>query len=269
MNEDAPYFLKAIMDAGSPLKSDIAKYLVRGLIGEDIIINERNDDCVSNCQNNVEECLPPGREKCGVKIADNFLLIDEKDSSQIIIGNHCIARFVEKGLISNVSMERLAEIRKLLSIKNVCISCWKLSKAIIHNKCSKIKENLHLELECVVLAKGLENVMHQVVGLQNIYAKLYPRSNLGCQKPFTKRDLETLREASETYSILYNNQEKIEQLKNNPILSSIMFQKRYPSTKQLAIVEKIMKDFDAMLELDSSGSAEYLKYGYVYPRKRR
>jgi len=262
------YTLTHIIDHHSLLKSIAAKELIKrvlsGLIPDLQYIDGFSEmdphADIQNCQNDVY--LPDKREICHVKVKDKFVLAPYPEGRALVIGNHCIGNFVEHNAISNVTPELLAEIRELMTIKNVCIVCGKScqSKQLMHATCRKRKEKLNTEIQ----------LRHKVKIFSLLLANNDTLRKINRNRTFTNKDVNLVNDLVESYPDLYENAERLSALYNNCIIKSIKMRRRLPSDKQLVVLKRIIDDYDFIKHLDwENRNPKYIQYGFVFKSQGR
>lgn len=244
--------LVQIIDNGSPHKHCIAVQIVeniRNIAGCSYIMKINKEP--ARCQNFLKE------NACSKRIMDEFIILNDRGET-LSIGNTCIARMVEKNLIDNLNIEQYKEIRKYIKNDFICNFCGKSFTKPFHKSCKK---------KCVFNAV-LEQLIVRVLkdDIRTIFKNLYLISN----NKFDARTIKSLKNFKNEYSMFFDNREKILSFKNNNLIDNIRKQKRLPSIKQTAIIEKIIDNYnrikriDSLRNLTSKVKTNYLKYGYVF-----
>lgn len=266
------FSLIEIKDTHSIYKSPIAKSLVEKVLYEKYNIRYTQVDNIlcnhTTCENNITEKYR--LKLCGVKIKDVFILKNDETNNFLQIGNTCIQNLVLENYISNIDRQDFVEIIKLLKIKNVCFLCRKNKNAGYHKKCLKgTNENIIVDLDQVrkhiVLVRQIR-VNHILNILQKFFKNNTFLKNLRKNMDFNKKTMNALDRFIDNYAIIIDNIDKLQKFKNNCIIKSVSRATRNPSDKQLVILEKILDNYERMIEYDSlNQNLKYIKYGFIFP----
>ena len=271
-----PYlYLTEIHDAHSSWKSlraiDIIQEILSGRYDVKYISNPNQNETYA-CTNPYTGDLIDGYLKehvseCGQCIKDVFVVEDRRPSNKKTkihwVGNHCV---------SGLFPDQLEDINRLLKIKNVCELCGgnttKMHKACI---LGTGKREGFLDKKEQTL---LKQQVHTVIKFQVQYRTL---RWLLSKTPFFKKPFRgdsirnqlTMAKYMGWYEHIYPYINDLKKFKNNPLINNIRNNTRYPSAKQIALLEKIIQDRDRMLKIDALNKPplNYLKYGYVYPSR--
>lgn len=279
------YSLVKIIDTHSSQKSkfasDLCKYSLYDRYNIEYISCIADSDDAVKCENNVvkknKDTFSTRKVKCNKKIFDVFVLKDIC-GKHYNIGNNCIQTFLQANKLSNIDINDFKFINKLLKAKKHCLLCGKNSNKGIHKKCVNggicdekyivspdmvnIKITLNLYIKINYYLKKLRTIFSGVCLINRTYDALYKNdSEYDCDE----RTLTALSEACKKYKDIIKYQKKLLKLKNNCIVNSVKTQRRFPSVKQLAILEKILKDYKRIRKIDKNNkNKNYIKYGYVY-----
>lgn len=286
----AQYKLVKIIDAYSNLKSpfaqEICAQVLRGEYNIDYVTYDEasNDEKSLNCQNNaVRKVKVNGaymikdiaRKACGTKIKDNFIVAKD-DGTRLTIGNSCIQLFLQAGLLRNVDAAEFDKIIKVLKTIHPCMLCGKNTSKHIHRKCICGEMRASLVDRKAVLTLNTLRCHIKIYPILKHLQALIPENTIVRRTSSIMLGNERGKVDTSTYSALcklkrelnsiFKEKKKLLALKNNVIVNSIKRQRRPPTIKQRAILERILKDYDRIKKLDDANtSPEYKSYGYVYP----
>jgi len=247
MNNDTTpeYRLVRIIDKHSPYKSILARMICYESFRQfGIHYISRYDKELSCCQNTLN-CKYTYR--CPQRILDIFVLKHIETGAEMEVGNHCIQSLILDGFViipDGLSHEDL--IRLINNLNNPSIPC------II---CG---EN-HVSKEWSFHKKCLTNKNNSVV-----------QNKKHCMKELIAREVlsRLMKILKEKYILLYQHTDKLLRLNHNPILDTMKRMKRFPTDKQMRIIEKIINNYNRMKQINDSYSHKdrhiYDRYGFVY-----
>jgi len=287
--------LTKIYDSNSSQKSDIAKMIVKDTLNKRFNIEyiggrkkydmEKNRDLsihgnhgcnkryILKPENYCDNFLRPNCKKiCGKDIHDIFEIELDKDNSEctmqpeiLDIGNHCIGQLAEEGFINNIDFN---VINQLLKINNTCFLCWRANERGFHKSCIKGKNDNLVNKRQVQLQQKINNEIIRHKFLKDIDGLFNGNTlvkNIINATDVSQRTIYAINEFRANNKFILKHNAKLKILRNNCIIDSIKRQCRQPSVKQMAMVEKIVKDFDRIVKIDSLNTCEkYKRYGYVY-----
>jgi hypothetical protein len=262
------YKLIRIIDRHSPLKSPVAIEIIKTeLNNHEIEYVECFDSSEARCENDIVKKRGKSIKPCGMAISDLFVVSDGKNEKKI--GNHCIQTLVEAKAIYNLDQERYRIILEKLKARNVCMLCGKNNKKDIHKKCAQGKGKNYIVSENQVKIRAavmLELVKFNTLNkLLKLFQGIEFIQNAGASATLSKKTINAIKAFEDEHRLIVDNAGKLLALKNNCIVRSIRWQRRKPSVKQIAILEKILADYERIYDLDREcGDKTYLKYGYVY-----
>jgi hypothetical protein len=266
-----------ILDAHSKFKSEIAKQLVNQTIESFDIKYSVKDDYFEKCKNTIrldkKTQTPKVIDSCNHAIKDVFLIQNTETEEEIRIGNHCIADLVTLNLVVNVNYEQIQTLFKLLNTNNICIICnTTCNTDIIHKACLKgittrkidyCKEQIKFKYK---LKSDLNNFFEKREFKYTMFTlrRIFQGVN-GLNLKFSQLNKDKINNLKEKYSVIFDNQTKLLELRNNCIVKSIMKQRRFPSDKQIIMIERILQEYPKIRQLDRENTnSKYIKYGYVF-----
>lgn len=281
------YNLIKIIDNHSHLKSLFAiemckydiytKFKVIYFEGFKTNTTEGADRCENDVVKKSGDKFLKNPKMCNIAIIDNFILEDVKSGRVITVGNHCVQTFLEAGLLANIDLDDFKEIIGMMTPRTPCILCEKNTKKHVHKKCTtlktkpedykvcynsvKIRPNLNHHILASVYYRQLKDLMPGVSLVNKVGDVLYKFS----LNNIDKSTINALNALCNQYEKLLTNKDKLKSLKNNCIINSIYTQRRTPTVKQLAIIDKILDDYDRIKKIDDENKdIKYQKYGYTF-----
>lgn len=273
--------LVKIIDAKSKFKCDIIKKFIRENLKtmniEYIVLNpEKHRLKKTYCENDFERNKP-----CNIPIKDKFIIevYNGYEHKKITVGNNCIGTLILEGVISNVNCKKFKYIRKIMKTSNLCIICERTSRKGYHKKCV-IGKNSNLNKETYTIVK-LKYIITSVIplykrnkALKSLFGNITFIKKINFeQRNMNLKTIRSLDKFIEKYKKYIDNANRLLKLKNNCIVKSIKNRTKYPSIKQLAIIDKILEDYDRILKIDIENNKvpnkEYSRYGYIFPNIKR
>jgi len=257
-----------ILDAHSSMKSKIAKKLC-----EIELRTKYNIEYITSNQPFIT-CENPFKSCCA-RITDRFVI--KYNDAMYHVGNHCISNLILANRISNISSTDFKHIVKKLAVKNICMMCHKSrTKTVPHKSCLSGKnektvvdyKQIFNFIKCkdYILLLRIKELLRDVSMLKGV-SQIVEMQNKCKSNLYKRRDFMELNKIIDNYPILCNpeNYTKLKLYKNNCIIRSIQTQRRFPSIKQLAVVDKILEHHDRMIIIDCDNNNEtYKQYGFIY-----
>jgi hypothetical protein len=255
--------------------------------------------------NDVVKVVSCGGKRCNTTISDKFIIQHTTTGDELIVGNNCIQLFFQAGVLTGIAPSEFETIIKCLKVINPCLLCGKRTSRTIHKKCLRgecsgnyivsetqvlHKIELTVQIPMIQPLKKLISVIPGYSLVERTEGILF-KGKYGRVDKSTLAALEVLCGRSDSNYIddevdhlvsedlinersggmnsgvafLLEHEEKLSKLKNNCIVKSVRKQRRGPSIKQLAILEKIIRDFDRIFILDiENKNRDYQKWGYTY-----
>lgn len=280
------FVLTEIKDANSTLKSPSAKRLVKFASTKKYNIKISYEGGETRCGNNIvkkeTEIIDKTNKKhkyikrsehdiCKQKIKDVFIIKNVDSNEYFNIGNSCIECFVLTGCISNINLKDFKYIKKLLSIKQLCIFCEKSCTPLgFHKNCKKgygkkyrytTSEDVKNYNDVVVQI----NIQTLVKKIKDLFSGVSFIRDCVLENRVNKKTLTSLHEFIKEHRFFINNKKKLLNYQNNRIINTVKKQRRKPSQKQKVFLDKLIVEYDRLILVDRENSdINYLNYGFIF-----
>lgn len=277
MNNDTipKYRLVRIIDKQSDYKSRMARMICKEVFSLlDIEYIESLSRTFTNCKNNLN-CKKG--IICPKEILDIFTLRHIDTGEKMNVGNHCIQSLIMEGFVkipdgySRDKMIRL--IKKLKNPSIPCIICeenhvskeWSFHKKCLTDKNNHVVQN---KKDCLneLIARDVLSRLRKILKnngkIKTIIRRIQNREIL------SDKDMNEIHNIKEKYILLYQHTDKLLRLNHNPIIQTMKQMKRFPTDKQMRIIEKILNNYNRMKQINDMYSHKYRpiydRYGFVY-----